>query len=203
MKNHDKRIVIFGGAFSPPHLGHVIAIDALVRLFPCDEIWVMPSADRQDKIISVSGEHQQQMLAIVINDLFPQPHVPIIISSWELDLPSLTTTYKTKLELNKKYPDYEFYFLVGSDIAGDIKDKWIDGAKLWQSANFIVIKKFGHVLPEKLPPKVTILDDGAVGANISSTFVRKLIAEGHSGVPYILPNVAEYIRDNGLYKILN
>src|SRR3989344_3792294 len=163
-----KKIVIYGGAFSPPHIGHATAIEMAVRTFICDEIWIMPSADRRDKTISVSGEHRVNMLKIMLAELFPRPSIPIKILTLELDRPALTTTYETKLELDKKYSDCEFYFLVGADIFKDIKTKWVNGKELFKIAKFISVQKVG---------------------DISSTFVRKIISEGHSGMPYILPAV--------------
>ena len=35
------RVALYGGAFSPPHLGHASLIEAILRLFPCDEIWII------------------------------------------------------------------------------------------------------------------------------------------------------------------
>lgn len=175
-----RKIIIYGGAFNPPHIGHAIAIESAMRLFACDEIWLMPSSDRRDKKISVSGKHRIKMLELTLAELFSNPPAPIKISTLELDRPALTTTYDTVLELNKKYPNREFYFIVGADIVGDIENKWVNGKELIKIAKFIPIKKVG---------------------DISSTFVRKLITEGHSGIPYILPAVAKYIKDNGFYLI--
>lgn len=171
-----KKIVIYGGAFNPPHIGHAITIETVMRTFVCDEIWIMPSADRRDKKISVSGEHRVNMLKIMLAELFPDPKVPVKISTLELERPALTTTYDTQLEFNKKYPDSEFYFLVGEDIFKDIETKWVNGKKLFQIAKFVTIAK-----------KV----------DVSSTFVRERIHEGHNGVPYIIPAVARYIKENG------
>ena len=74
------RVALYGGAFSPPHLGHASLIEAILRLFPCDEIWVMPSADRHDKKISAPGKSRIEMLEILIQELFPNSKIPILIS---------------------------------------------------------------------------------------------------------------------------
>ena len=65
----SKKIVIYGGAFNPPHIGHAIAIENVLRLFPCDEIWVMPTADRHDKKIKVDGVHRVQMLNLMVQEI--------------------------------------------------------------------------------------------------------------------------------------
>ncbi|MBI4119736.1 MAG: nicotinate-nicotinamide nucleotide adenylyltransferase [Parcubacteria group bacterium] len=197
--NSKKKIVIYGGSFNPPHLGHASAIEMAQRLFPCDEIWVMPSGNRQDKTIGVSGNHRKQMIEIMLNELFPNPGIPIKISTLELDRPKLTTTYETKNELERGYPAYEFHFLMGSDIFGEVEKRWVNGKKLYAAANFLVIQKPEAKLPDDLPKRVTVLDHSIAWLMISSTFIRKLIARGHSGIPYIATGVAEYIKKHKLY----
>ncbi len=194
-----KRIVLYGGAFSPPHLGHASVIEAILNLFPCDEIWIMPSADRLDKTVSASAEHRLKMFNIMISELFLNPTVPIIISSLEIDRKKLTTTYDTMKELEEKYPDYEFYFLLGPDIAGNIS-QWIDGDKLIgeTKTKFITYKDQSEKLPDNLPPRLTILD--IRHSSISSTMIRALIKDGHQDIPYLSKGVAEYIKKNNLYK---
>ncbi|MBI3633436.1 MAG: adenylyltransferase/cytidyltransferase family protein [Candidatus Vogelbacteria bacterium] len=98
-KKAEKKVVIYGGAFNPPHIGHAAAIENIIRLFPCDEVWVMPSADRHDKAISVNGEHRLKMLQIMIDKVFPDSEIPIIVSDMEIKRGVSTTTYETQ-EIN-------------------------------------------------------------------------------------------------------
>ncbi len=197
----DKRIVVYGGAFNPPHIGHAAAIENIIRLFHCDEIWVMPSADRHDKQASVSGVHRLAMLQIMIDKAFPDSKIPIIVSDLEVKRGLATTTLETKEELEKLYPTYNFYFQVGTDIAGDIKDKWFKGRELYDLANFIVIKRASVPVPKDLPKKTILLADKQVASiDVSSSFIRRLLARGYSGMPYITRSVAEYIKENKLYK---
>ncbi|MEK7191899.1 MAG: nicotinate-nucleotide adenylyltransferase [Patescibacteria group bacterium] len=195
-----KKIVIYGGAFSPPHIGHASSVEIVTRLFPCDEIWIMPSADRHDKKITASASHRLKMLKILIKEFFPNPKIPVKLSTLEIDRPKLTTTYETKLELEKKYPGAEFWFLIGSDLLLDIENKWVNGKDLYQSANFLAIKKSDAPLPDILPPKFRLLEKEVFWIDISSTFIRNLLGKGYSGLPYISPGVAEYVRKNGLYQ---
>lgn len=220
-----KKIVIYGGAFSPPHLGHASVIEAVLRLFPCDEVRVMPSADRFDKKVSASGEHRVEMLRIMINELFPEYILPIlpssqnrgssifqsnhkndskkigtvIISDFELKLNKPTVTYETLKALKEKYPNYNFHFVLGSENIDMIETKWVNGKELFREANFIAIKNPLASMPQKLPPNLVVLDDVA-WTNLSSTFIRKLLAQGYSGLPYLSKSVAEYIKERSLYK---
>ena len=205
-----KIIALYGGAFSPPHLGHASVIEALLRLFTteflgrlkhgqetipsCDEIWIMPSADRHDKTVTASRKHRVKMLKIMIAELFPKPKIPILISDFELRLNKPTVTYETLKLLKEKYSNHGFHFVIGSENLGVIETKWVNGKKLFQEADFIAIKNPLVPLPNKPPPHIIIIDD-VVWSDISSTFIRKLIAQGYSGLPYLTKGVAEYIKD--------
>lgn len=195
MKN--KKIVIYGGSFNPPHIGHMIAIEAVLRNFPCDEIWVMPSSERLDKKIVVSGKHRINMLKLALRDPFPYF---VKISDLELKRPKLTTTYDTLAELHKLYPRDKFYFLIGSELLWDIRYKWVRGRELWETCNFLAIRKPGVKIPPKLPPNIKTIDKDIVWVNISSTLVRNFIKKGYSGIPYIHSSVAAYIKKVGLYR---
>ena len=193
-----KKVVVYGGAFSPPHLGHAAIIENVLRYFPCNEIWVMPSADRYDKKITASADHRLQMLAIIIQELFPNPIVPIKISSLEIEQKNPATTYRTKLLLEKLYPENQFYFLVGSDIFPDIEKSWTDGKELFATANFLVVKRPGFNLPETVL-NVHVLKS-ANSLNISSTTIRNLIQNGHTTLPHLSQGVALYIKEKNLYN---
>lgn len=195
----NKRVAIYGGAFSPPHLGHACVIEALLRLFPCDEIWIMPSADRHDKKISASIEDRSKMLDLMISELFPNSKIPILISDIETRRNKPTTTFETKAELENKFKDHEFHFVMGSELLDDIEEKWINGKDLYKKINFVAIKKPYSPLPDNLPPHLTLLGD-VVWFNISSTFIRKLIEDGFSSVPFLSQKVSDYITRNNLYK---
>lgn len=201
-KQKHKKIVIYGGSFNPPHIGHAIAIEAVLRNFKCDEIWIMPSSERKDKHIGTAGLHRIKMLNILIKEFFPAGHASQIIkiSKLELDRPALTTTYDTKIELEKLYPKNKFYFLIGSELLWDIRYDWVKGNELWENTNFLAIRKPETRIPDKLPPNIRLVDKNIVWVNISSTIIRNFIKKGYSGIPYILPEIASYIKKNGLYR---
>ncbi|HEY4474962.1 MAG TPA: nicotinate-nucleotide adenylyltransferase [Candidatus Paceibacterota bacterium] len=193
-----KKIAIYGGAFSPPHIGHASITEAVLRLFPCDEIWLMPSADRHDKKVSALGRNRLEMLQLMISELFPNPQIPILISDIELKRGKPTITFETKEELENKFPDYEFHFVLGSDLLDSIEEKWINGRELFDKMNFLAIKNPNISLPDRLPSHLILLED-VVWVNISSTFVRKIISDGFSGMPYLSKDVSNHIKKERLY----
>ena len=200
-KAFSKKIVIYGGGFNPPHIGHAVAIENIIRLFPCDEIWVMPSDDRHDKTMAVSGEDRLAMLQIMIDKAFPDSKIPIIVSDFEIRRGVLTTTLETKEQLERIYPTHDFYFQFGTDVVGDIRDKWFKGRELYETARFIVLRRSGSPIPKNLPKNsVLLIDKQVISTDVSSTFIRRLLTRGFSGMPYVTRSVAEYIKERNLYK---
>ncbi|OGY63696.1 MAG: hypothetical protein A3I24_00800 [Candidatus Harrisonbacteria bacterium RIFCSPLOWO2_02_FULL_41_13b] len=132
--------------------------------------------------------------------MFLNPKIPIQFSRMELDRTVLTTTFDTYKELKMKYPEKEFYFLIGSDIVGDIETKWENGRELARSANFLVFNRYGYNRPENLSANFICLDKKIVGLDLSSTFIRSLLLRGHSRLPYLTSAVSEYIKQNKLYN---
>ncbi len=200
MEQTKKKILIYGGSFSPPHVGHASSVETVARLFPCDEIWIMPSADRRDKAITASAEHRLVMLQIMISELLSGVKVPIRLSRMEVDRPKLTTTYDTMRELAKDYPDHEFNFLVGPDVLAEIRDKWMNGQEVYRLAHWVVIARPNVRLPVGLPQNFTYIDQADSWISISSTAIRDLIARGAKTAPYTGAGVAGYIEANGLYQ---
>ncbi len=195
-----RKIVIYGGSFNPPHMGHVAAIEAIQKFFLCDEIWVMPSGDREDKTIGTNAAHRIKMLEELIREFFSDSDIPILVSELEVGRAGFTTTYDTKLQLESDYPNAEFYFFVGSDIISDIESKWVKGRELFKSSNFLVIQRSDIPLPKKLSSNVIVLSTEITTPDISSTFVRSLLSEGKSASLHIPDSVAKYIQRNGLYR---
>ena len=196
-----KKILIYGGSFSPPHVGHAITIETALRNFPCDELWLLPSPDRYDKKMTATAEERCQMLELIIQEAFNDSRIPITISQFELENGEFHSTYATYQKLQRSYPAYDFGFLFGTDVIADLMTHWRDGAKLATEAEIVAYPVArGNPLPDKLPAHFNLLDQAVVTTTISSTFIRNLLATGHSGLPNHTPAVAQYIREHSLYK---
>jgi nicotinate-nucleotide adenylyltransferase len=193
-----KKVVIFGGSFDPPHIGHVLGVKAVLDLFPCEEIWVMPSANRHDKSISSSPKHRLLMVRIMIEEAFRKAKVPVKISRFEVGSKELTTTFGTLKKLGKKFPGNEFHFLVGSDSLRNMRKIWVKGEWLFDHGRFLVFRRPGSSLPRQLPRHCTVLRTRQT--DVSSTAIRNAVKENKDIDAYVPPGVAKYVRQNKLYK---
>ncbi len=195
-----KKIALFGGAFNPPHRGHSAVVKALDSLDGIDEVWLMPSANRWDKAMTVSGPDRLRMIDLMIDDDHFRSRKPIRAFDHEVRKPNLSTTYETKAELEKLYPYHEFYFVCGSDVVPDIPTKWVHGKELFETTGFIFIDRPGSKpLSECVLPKNYKVIDLKGGVNISSTLVRSLASNKDRLVEFVTPSTADFIVDKGLY----
>ncbi len=195
-----KKIVIYGGAFNPPHLGHAAVLDLLLKNFSCDEVWIIPSASRKDKQIAVSGRDRKNMLEELLRHGFSGIKTPIILSDLEINRDRPTVTYETKAELESLHFGHEFHFLIGSDSVAEIEEKWVRGPELFSEARFVIVGRPKFKIPEKLPNYSSVVGSLPESLDMSSTSVRDKISKGESVSQYLPPAVEQYIKNRNLYK---
>lgn len=194
----SKKVIIFGSAFNPPHLGHAALLRSAFSDFPCDEVWVMPTGDRLDKKIFVSAEDRFQMAQIWLAELFSDIATPIVLSRMELDRDKPTFTHDTHQELSRLYPTNDFYFLVGGDVLSDMRAKWYKGDEVHKNLNFLIVRRPGYDLPADLPAHSLILR--ASGSGISSTAIRAAIQSGQDAGDLMPAGVWRFIQEKRLYR---
>lgn len=61
-KQITKAIALYGGAFDPPHKGHLAILTNLVSLKFINEVWLLPSGDRSDKKLVLSKDERFDLL---------------------------------------------------------------------------------------------------------------------------------------------
>lgn len=44
-----RNVALYGGAFDPPHIGHIRLVHSLLKTQTVDEVWLLPCGDREDK----------------------------------------------------------------------------------------------------------------------------------------------------------
>ena len=116
---------------------------------------------------------------------------------FEFGLPRPSYTINTLTELEKAYPDKEFVLLVGAD-NWEKFDKWYKSDEILRNYRLIVYPRGNEEMPE-LPDGVTCLQ--ARLYDISSTKVRRAVADDEDISTFVSPEVAEFIKANGLYRM--
>ncbi|MBP1999117.1 nicotinate-nucleotide adenylyltransferase [Paenibacillus shirakamiensis] len=194
-----KKIGIMGGAFDPIHHGHLLAAEAARDQFTLEEIWFMPShLPPHKREAGVSGEQRLEMVELAIegNPAFK----PLDI---ELVRGGISYTVDTIRALHSQYPDLDFHFIIGADMINYLP-KWEGIDELVHILTFIGLQRPGTMLeldtlPAFIEEAVVLADMPLV--DISSSLIRRNLAQGRS-IRYMLPErVYDYMRRSGIYGL--
>ncbi|MFI3172105.1 MAG: nicotinate-nucleotide adenylyltransferase [Eubacteriales bacterium] len=199
------KVGIVGGTFNPIHVGHLMLGEYAYEEFLLDAIWFMPNGNPPHKdanTFSISTKARIAMveLAITGTSYFH-------LSKHEIEKESVSYSYKTMKELCEKYPENEFYFIVGSDSLFSL-EQWKKPELLFEYCTILVAcrenmdlkRVHQHIdyLKEKYACKMKLLQMPLL--EVSSSNIRSRLQENKS-VKYIVPEVVhEYMTTNRLYN---
>lgn len=116
------RILIFGGSFDPPHLGHAALLKAAVRQLTPDRVLIVPAYQAPLKgRPGASAAERLKMLRLV----FPKARLELS----ELRSRRKVYTVDTLARLRRRFPTAELHFVVGSDSAANFS-RWKNPGRL-------------------------------------------------------------------------
>lgn len=184
-------IIIYGGAFNPPTLGHLKIIEYLIKKFPNNKLVVLPTNNYYKLKEIVSFDHRKKMLEIMCKDYLDK----ICISDYEQTLDKYYGTYYTLKHFNNPL------FVIGADSLDTIKS-WIKFPDVVIENKFIVFPRANYDINKIIESneillcnkdKFIICDDFEEN-NISSTQYRK-----NKNDHILSKEVKQYINTNNLY----
>jgi nicotinate-nucleotide adenylyltransferase len=198
------RKAIFGGTFDPIHNGHINLAYETVNRLNLDKIIFMPSGNPPHKtgnIITDANLRYEMINMVIRNEKYFE------LSSYEINNPRLSFTYKTMEYYSNLEPTTEWYFLTGADCLMEI-DSWKNVDRILKSCKLVVFNRPGYSLEKIIEQKnkverfynskITLLTSNLLA--ISSTTIRNFIKEGKnvsSMIPQCIENV---INEIGLYR---
>jgi len=187
------RRALFGGSFDPFHNGHLAVVRALQDRDLCDRIVLVPATLSPGKPPSLAdGRHREAMALLGVSG---QARVSVL--DLELRRPGPSYTVDTLAELKRKHPDDDWLLVVGSDAWCDFR-AWRDPDRVLELAQVIVFPREGSDPdPRTLRPPVSLLEDFRV--TVSSSDVRRRLAEGRAVDEFVPAPVLDYIRAHDLY----
>ena len=102
----------------------------------------MPCGARPDKPYISCPTHRLEMIRRAVKDFFPS-NFPLKVDPIEVENgPSIPTAYLFDT-LHEKYPDTQFYFIMGSDLVPSLH-WWDDGARIIKEMKMIVFRRKGY-----------------------------------------------------------
>lgn len=196
----ERRIGIFGGAFDPPHLGHVALAQAAVDQLRLDQLLIFPTGQAWHKARSLSPSPHRLAMAQLAFAQVPNARV----DARELQRAGPTYTVDTLRELRREHPGAQLMLVIGADQA-EALHSWRESEEIARLATICIAARArpGEALaafdasnlpqarfePVELPPMP-----------VSATEVRKRVAAGEQVTQLVPPGVARYIDQHFLYQ---
>ena len=191
------RIGIFGGSFDPIHSGHAIIAQHIIGSGAIDRLWLMVSPLnplKEGRPRLVSDADRLRMVEMV-----SRPLQGVETTAFEFTLPRPSYTIDTLNALQAKFPDDEFYLIIGAD-NWEVFDKWRNSDEILAKYHVLVYPRLGHEvnIPAELGERVQLVDAPII--ELSSTEIRNRLAHGKSVRYYVPDEVFNYIRHHNLYR---
>lgn len=187
-----------GGTFDPIHHGHLVAAEEARHAFSLSTVlFVTAGAPWQKSAGVVSApEHRHAMVCRAIED-----NAAFEASRIDIDRAGPTYTVDTLRAVSASYPAAELYFITGADAILEIFT-WKDPDEVLALARFVAVTRPGYDLAKlegvSVRERVVTLEIPALA--ISSTDIRRRVADGRP-IRYLVPGaVASYIAEHGLYR---
>lgn len=198
------KVGILGGTFNPIHNGHVALAKAVYEYCGLDEVWLMPSgvSYMKDKSQIADAKHRFKMVEEAIGGY---PYLKV--SDLEICREGNTYTADTLQEVHKRYPQTDFYFIMGADALFSLP-KWKKPEEIARLCTIAVVCR-DEMDKTALQQQKSFLQQ-TYGANvvlvpffkieISSSKIRECLKMGQSVTGLLPEKVSAYIQRNGLYK---
>ncbi|ALJ31955.1 nicotinate-nucleotide adenylyltransferase [Apilactobacillus kunkeei] len=190
--NKRKKIGIIGGTFNPIHNGHLFIADQVRSQLGLEKVYFMPDfipphVDHKD---AIDADDRVNMVNLAIND-----NDKFDIEMLEIINRGKSYTYNTMVELKRRHPDYEYYFIIGGDMV-EYLPKWYRVDDLFKLTHFVGVRRENYPMSTNYP----VIWVDVAKLDISSTLIRKLVSN-HQSIRYLVPDaVLKYIKEHHLYE---
>ena len=195
------RVGILGGAFNPPHIGHLVcAQESLIQL-ELESVLFVPVGEAPHRELENDPGPETRLemveLAIEDDDRFAG-------SRMEIDRDGPSYTSDTLRELHAAQPDDEHVLILGGDQAAALPE-WHEAEQVLELAQVAVIERSNwsrnavgiRVGRLKGAERIRYLDMPVI--QVSSSSIRRRIAAGLP-IRYLVPDrVASFIDSKDLY----
>lgn len=197
------KVGILGGTFDPLHLGHLILAEQARTRLGLERVLFVPAGQpwrKAGRRIAPVADRVAMVQAALAGD----PYFAVSLVESERRGPSYTVDTLATLRAQLG-PAAELHFILGQDALGDLPH-WREPRRIVAQARLVVAARAGWT-----PPDLAALEAAAPGirtrielvvmpqVEISSTDIRRRVAEGAS-IRFLVPAaVAAYIERHGLY----
>ncbi len=203
----QKTLGIYGGTFSPPHIGHVSAGLAFLRQLKLDRLIIMPARIPPHKPDGgIDPIHRLRMTQLAFEDA-PEYGDTLFVSDWEMTRKTVSYTAETLRFFHMQ--GYKLYFLCGTDMFLSL-DRWYRPEMIFSLATIAYVRR-----EDETPAVRQMIDDAKYNyrikynaepveivtkpIEISSSEIRAGLESGDDVSDLLPAAVLDYIRVRGLY----
>ena len=196
------RIGLFGGTFNPIHVGHLTIAEEARLSAGLDRVIFIPAGDSyfKDPRQIASREDRLKMTRLACGDAYE-------VSDIETRREGPSYTAVTCRAFREMYPEDALFLILGADSVLEI-DRWRDPGAIFDAVTVLAFTRGGEDaaalraeaerLREKYRARIDIID--VFTLDVSSSDIRRFIAEGHAFRHLVTERVYGYIREHGLYN---
>lgn len=177
-------IGVFSGSFNPIHVGHLALANYLCEYESLDEVWFMvtPHNPLKEEAGLMDDTFRLSLVKLAIAGY---PHFRA--SDFEFSLPRPSYTIHTLDALRCAYPTDNFHLIIGSD-NWMLFPRWHQHERILSEYHLLVYPRPGYPVDvSSLPASVRFTQ--APLFEISSTFIRNALSEGHDIRYFLHPDV--------------
>jgi nicotinate-nucleotide adenylyltransferase len=178
------RLGVYGGAFDPPHLGHLVAASDACDALELDRLLWIPSAVHPLKPVRTAAEVRLEMVRAAIAG---DPR--FAADDLELRRTGPSYTVDTLRELRRREPRAALFFLTGADNLRDLP-RWREPDEIARLATLAVVSRAGESLPADAAYPATAV--AVTRVDVSSTEIRRRVAAGLS-IRYLVPEAVRAV----------
>ena len=193
---------MLGGAFNPPHIGHLVLAHEAAFQLELDRVVLMPTGEAPHKAIDPEPGPDVRLemarRAAEGDDLLE-------VSDLEVGEQGPSFTFRTLERLTEQRPGEQIHFLMGADVAAQLEswkrpERVVELARLGIAARPGTAQDEAEAMLERLGAGDRAEWVRMPELAVSSTRIRRRIAQGRP-VRYLVPDpVLELIESAGLYR---
>lgn len=195
--SQPRRIGVLGGTFDPIHNAHIEIARAALAVCKLDVVLFVVAARPPHKTGETYATPAQR-LAMVRAAVADEPEMEA--SAIELDREGPSYTAETLNTLCKEYPESGLFLILGFDSLVDLPH-WKDPETILERARLLVVARPGEKqdVSAHLNGKYQIIPFDET--DLSSTDIRRRIAQGASVEDTLPRSVLDVIQQEGLYDV--
>jgi nicotinate-nucleotide adenylyltransferase len=195
------RVGILGGAFNPPHIGHLVCAQEALLQLELEQVVFMPVGVPPHREIDLDpgAEARLEMTELAVAD-----DERFSVSRMEVDKDAPAYTSETLERLRADSPDDELFLILGGDQAAALAS-WHEPEKVLELATVAVFERVSwgrnaiQIKIGRLPGAQLVRYLDMPLMQVSSSSIRRRVREG-APIRYLVPDkVADYISSHDLY----